>query len=133
MALVFGLIVLTVSYPLQGWFSQSAELNQLEADTEVLAAEVSDLEDELDRWSDPAYIRTQARERLNVVSPGEVGALVVGELPTDSQAAPLGVVVPGSTEDTPWWSQVWAGVEEAGREPGSAPAVPDEVVGVPTP
>ena len=40
---------------------------------------MDELNDEVARWEDPAYIETQARERLYYVLPGDVSYLVVGD------------------------------------------------------
>ncbi len=67
------------------------------------------------RWDRPDYVRTQARERLGWVVPGETGYKVV-----DANGKPLG----GGAEitaDTPepqkpqdaWWAKLWGSVEAA--------------------
>jgi cell division protein FtsB len=52
-----------------------AELEQTVAETEE---SVDELTGDVARWSDPAYIESQARERLFYVYPGDVSYLVVG-------------------------------------------------------
>lgn len=53
---------------------QIAALEQAVADQR---AEVGQLQEQLDRWSDPAYVVTQARERLLFAYPGESSYLVI--------------------------------------------------------
>ncbi len=45
---------------------------------ELQQQELEDLTAELDRWRDPAYIRSVARERLFYAMPGEVSYLLIG-------------------------------------------------------
>jgi cell division protein FtsB len=131
LALVLGILVLSYAFPLRAWLTQSGEIDDLRSASEELDAEVGALQDELSRWDDPAYVRSQARERLNVVPRGDVGALVIGEVPEAEPERPAGVIVPGTTsESMPWWSLVWDGLEEAGRPSGAAVGVPDETIGV---
>ena len=42
-------------------------------------ADVDELEAEIARWDDPAYIEAQARDRLYYVFPGDRSYLVVGD------------------------------------------------------
>jgi cell division protein FtsB len=53
---------------------QIAALEQAVAEQE---AEVGQLQQQLDRWADPAYVVTQARERLLFAYPGESSYLVI--------------------------------------------------------
>ena len=54
---------------------------------ETLAANnqaVIDMQAEKDRWSDPVYIRAQARDRLYYVMPGEISYLVMDAQSVDA-------------------------------------------------
>lgn len=48
-----------------------AELNSLKREQAALEEEMEDLENEIARWDDEAYVTAQARERLGFVFPGE--------------------------------------------------------------
>ena len=80
---------------------------------------------ELARWADPAYVRTQARERLGWVVPGETGYRVV-----DGDGNPLGGGAEIGSSRTmisepqdAWWAKLWGSVEAADKP---APAKPKE-------
>ena len=69
------------------------------------------------RWDDPDYVRTQARERLGWVVPGETGYRVV-----DADGKPLGggseITAGTSRRDrrrSAWWSKLWGSVEAADK------------------
>lgn len=79
---VFALVVVLVfsfAGALRVWLMQSQELAVANTQIEQRTAEIAELEGELKRWDDPAYVRAQARSRLGWVMPGEVGYRVIGE------------------------------------------------------
>ncbi len=113
--------------------AQIAETRQQIADTK---ATIADQQDELARWEDPEFVRSQARVRLGWVMPGEVGYRVIG---------PDGKPLDGSesAEDAadisqgPWFERMWRSVEVA-DEPAPAPSGassrdPDVVIGTEAP
>jgi len=83
MVIMLSLVVLGawVLVPTLGtYIDQRQKIAALEASVQVSADEIAALEQEQDRWDDPAYITTQARERLYYVKPGEVVYLVDNDL-----------------------------------------------------
>lgn len=50
---------------------------EMEQSIQTAKDAVVDMQAERDRWQDPAYIRSQARDRLYYVLPGEVSYLVM--------------------------------------------------------
>ncbi|WP_345751028.1 FtsB family cell division protein [Microbacterium rhizophilus] len=82
-AIMLGLVVLAVAVlapTVATYVEQRQKIAALEEAVQVTHAEIADLERERDRWKDPAYITTQARERLYYVKPGEVRFLVIDDL-----------------------------------------------------
>lgn len=78
---VIAVIVLgsfMVSQDVQTYLNQRREIVEMELSIELARDDVSDMEAERDRWQDPVYIRSQARDRLYYVLPGEVSYLVMG-------------------------------------------------------
>ena len=127
--LVLVLAVLMVSYAssLRAYLQQRAHINDLKASIAQHEADIDALEAEKARWDDPAFVRTQARQRLGYVMPGEKSYLVLGEdgkplQPASSLQDPSTVI---TTTPKPWWSDGWASVELAGNPPkptGKPPA-----------
>ena len=62
------------------YIDQRQKITAMQESVRVSQAEIDALERELDRWDDPAYITTQARERLYYVKPGAVVYLVDNDL-----------------------------------------------------
>jgi cell division protein FtsB len=118
-ALVVVLLILTISYAtsLRIYFSQAHEISATKAEIAERQQRIHDLQGELARWDDEAYVRTQARERLGWVVPGETGYTVV-----DADGKPLGggahITAENSPEQQPedtWWARLWGSVEAADR------------------
>ena len=134
MVIMLGLVVLAafVLVPTIGtYLDQRQQIAALEAAVQLSKDEVADLKAQRDRWTDPAYITTQARERLYYVKPGEVVYLVDDDLPPElaPQEQP---VVSDELEQThtDWMSQLVRSVTSAGL---AKTVKPDVTVGVPDP
>src|SRR5690349_21032701 len=70
---VLVILALLIAPYVRPWLAQRSQLAQGRADVVQLQDEVAQLQAERDRWNDPAYIREQARARLGMLNPGEVG------------------------------------------------------------
>jgi cell division protein FtsB len=126
-ALVVVLLVLTISYAssLRIYFAQSHEIASTRAEISERQQRISDLQDELGRWGDADHVRTEARQRLGWVVPGETAYQVV-----DADGNPLGggAEIESSTPTTgepqdAWWAELWGSVQAADKP---APAKPKE-------
>jgi cell division protein FtsB len=69
--------VLTLAPRVQEWFVLRQQVAQAQADVAKARAYVKNMQTEVKRWEDPVYIRSQARDRLYYVMPGEVSYLVM--------------------------------------------------------
>jgi hypothetical protein len=74
---VAALVVLAPN--LKTFVEQRQQIAALEQSVALAQADVDDLTAEIDRWSDPAYIEAQARDRLYYVYPGDITFLVIGD------------------------------------------------------
>ncbi|ROP44021.1 cell division protein FtsB [Pseudokineococcus lusitanus] len=104
---------------LHATITQRAEVAAARAELAETRAEVAELDLELQRWEDPAFVRQQARERLNLVQPGDEPYKVTGTSPSqqveaDPRAAAAASVREGET-DRPWFGDLWESVGAAGR------------------
>ena len=77
-SVVFFLIALTVAPPMQRYFSQRAQISAVEAQIDASKERLHNAGAELARRRDPAYVKSQARDRLHFVLPGERQYIVVG-------------------------------------------------------
>lgn len=62
------------------YLSQKQKIAAVQASVQVTKEQIAALQLERERWNDPAYISTQARERLYYVKPGSVPFLVDNDL-----------------------------------------------------
>jgi hypothetical protein len=113
---VVGLLAVSYAFPLRAWLDQRSELAAAESERTALQREVDGLTDAVAAWDDPAYVRAQARERLNFVLPGEVGLVVLGtEANPAEPVESTGAVVPEVAQDQPWWTGLVAAFYEVGN------------------
>ena len=95
---------------------------------------VDTLNSEVARWSDPAYIEAEARDRLLYVYPGEISYLVIegDNAPTTADGAPISDTI--QTTQVDWMKSMLSSVFTAGLSdaaPGEliAPPVSDPATG----
>jgi Septum formation initiator len=140
------LVALTASYAgtLRNWIDQRQQLSALRQENQQRTAEVADLQNQIKRWNDPAYVESQARSRFGWVMPGQVGYVVIDDTGRPVTAQPSGKAKAGKDE-TPWWTQLKGSIDQADRStsttPGTAPGkeptptpTPEKTIGAtPTP
>jgi len=73
--IVLGTFV--ISQDVQIYLDQRRQIVEMEQSIALAEEAVSEMQAERDRWQDPVYIRSQARDRLYYVLPGEVSYLVM--------------------------------------------------------
>ena len=66
-----------ISSDVQDFLNQRRQIAEMEVSIQQAEQDVEDMQAERDRWQDPVYIRSQARDRLYYVLPGEVSYLVM--------------------------------------------------------
>ena len=79
--IMLGLVILAVivlAPNLRILIEQQQQIASLKNDLATTQASVDTLTKDVARWSDPAYVESQARERLFYVFPGDISYLVVG-------------------------------------------------------
>ncbi len=84
---VFGFFAVMLVPTANYYRTQMAEISELRASISSMEAQRDDLKAEIARWDDPLYIKQQARERINLVMPGEKLYMVVGQKPEDQSAS----------------------------------------------
>lgn len=79
--LVAGVVILSPSLRILA--EQQQEIAELREGLAQSQQEVFDLVEQRDRWQDPTFVETQARERLMFVYPGDITYLVIDDLGGD--------------------------------------------------
>lgn len=126
-ALAVVFLVLTISFAssLRVYFSQTQEIASTRQEISDHQRRIADLNTELARWNDPAYVQTRARVRLGWVMPGETGYRVVDERDRLANAGPR-IGLQQTTAHDAWWEKLWGSVETADR-PAPAKTEPTKV------
>ncbi|WP_432548702.1 FtsB family cell division protein, partial [Kineococcus sp. SYSU DK004] len=117
----------------QKWLEQRSEIGRLEATIGQQQEDLAAMRAEQARWADDAYVRTQARARLQYVVPGETPYVVDSQRETDAvPPAEAAASVPRSS--AAWYENIWDSLRVAGvSDPSSAPDAPSlEPVPAPT-
>lgn len=122
---VLLLVVATAMSPfVRALVAQQSRIAALETDVGEREQRVADLESELARWDDPAFVVAQARQRFTYVMPGEVGYVVLDDpattSPTEDPSGAAAQQVSGS--DSSWFGSLWSSVQLAGEAPDDAVA-----------
>ena len=111
-AIIF-LFTLTIAPPVKNYFTQRAQINSLKSQVATDRTALEAARAELDLWRDPNYIKSQARERLHFVMPGERQYIVTGTDIDKSQPQTTNVVSQ-LPEGAPWYTRLIASVTESG-------------------
>jgi len=109
---ILAVVVLAPSLKLL--VEQQQEMAALEVEVGEQRDSVNNLEDEVARWSDPAYIEAEARDRLLYVYPGEYSYLVIDGTTTATTAdgAPISDSI--QTTQVDWINSMLGSVLTAG-------------------
>lgn len=125
LAIVVCALALTLAVPMRTYFTQRAEAAQLAQQRKDLESDLQRLRDRRAQQQDPAYIRSEARDRLRLVLPGETPYIV--QVPGMEAAAPP-TAVTRSREPDPWYTELWRSISEPQPAPAAdktaAPAPP---------
>lgn len=99
------------------FFEKRAEIAALQADISDKRAQQDELRRQVSRWQDPNYVKQQARDRINMVMPGETGYWVFGsDLPAGSSSGAAGA---GSAQDPavlPWVDSLWDSIRRSATD-----------------
>lgn len=115
-AAIFFALALFLAPPIKNYFTQRAQISALESQ---LASDYSALEEarkELMLWQDPNFIKSQARERLHFVMPGERQYIVTGGDESEDSNNNGISVVENLPEGQPWYTRMIASITEAGKQ-----------------
>lgn len=127
MAVLLLVVATAISPFVRALVAQQSRIAALEAEVAEREQRVSDLDTELARWDDPAFVVAQARQRFTYVMPGEVGYVVLDDPATaDADQDPTGAAAQEvSNAVGSWFGALWTSVQVAAEAPddvGGEPA-----------
>lgn len=110
---VFFILALAIAPPVKHYFSQRAQISALNVQLSLDYKALDAARKELLQWQNPEYVKSQARERLHFVLPGERQYIVTqDENPTDSTS--VAKVASKLADGQPWYSRLVASIRETG-------------------
>jgi cell division protein FtsB len=114
-AAIFFALALFLAPPIKNYFTQRAQISALQSQLSSDRAALEAAKKELLLWQDPEYIKSQARERLHFVMPGERQYIVTGGDESQDPNANAVDVVENLPEGQPWYTRMIASITEAGK------------------
>ncbi|MFF2030262.1 septum formation initiator family protein [Arthrobacter sp. NPDC058192] len=99
------------------FLDKRAEIAGLQADIAAKEAKQEDLKRQVSRWQDPNYVKQQARDRINMVMPGETGYWVFGsDIPAARSSGTAGAAAAQDPANVPWVDALWESVRRSATD-----------------
>ncbi len=114
-AVIFFILALAIAPPVKHYFTQRAQISSLKSQLSADNTALAKARDELSLWQDPEYIKSQARERLHFVLPGERQYIVIDDSTTNTQPGTT-KIASALTDGQPWYARLIASISESGDQ-----------------
>ena len=111
---IFFILALTIAPPVKHYFTQRAQISALKAQLSADNSALQKAREELTLWQDPEYIKSQARERLHFVLPGE-RQYIVTEGENEAGQNSTTKIASSLADGQPWYSRLIASISETGN------------------
>jgi cell division protein FtsB len=110
LAVVVCAIALSLAYPVREYVAQRRQIDQLDAQQQVIVTRLKSLEALQRQLSGTAYIERQARDKLHMCLPTQTCYVII------AGATPAGKAAPAHQEAaSPWYQRLWSSVQQADR------------------
>lgn len=111
LATILFVMALTIAPPIKHYFTQRAQISALKSQVASNNQALEQARKELLMWRDPEFIKSQARERLHFVLPGERQYIVTDSAGQYTQES--GTTVASKIPDgQPWYARMIASITE---------------------
>jgi cell division protein FtsL len=110
LAVVLCAVTLSLAYPVREYIAQRRQIDQLEAQHQVLARQLKSLQTQQRELGTPAYIEQLAEDRLHMCLPSRTCYVVIGGSKHSGKAAQ-------ASSGAPWYERLWSSVLQADRGP----------------
>ena len=111
---IFFILALTIAPPVKHYFTQRAQISALKAQLSADNSALQKAREELTLWQDPEYVKSQARERLHFVLPGE-RQYIVTEGENEATQNSTTKIASSLADGQPWYSRLIASISETGN------------------
>ncbi len=117
LAVVMIAITIMLAPTVKIFIDKRAEIAALEADIADKRFAQDDLKRQVSRWQDPNYVKQQARDRINMVMPGETGYWVFGsDMPAGAAASDPGAAAVQDPANVPWVDSLWESIRRSATD-----------------
>jgi len=107
LALTVCALVVALAYPTRQYLAQRSQIADQRRQVQQAQQQVEQLREQKARWSDPDFVKAQARAQLHYVMPEESGYIMLDRHGFgDDQSSDAGA-------NRPWYDNVWDGVNSA--------------------
>jgi cell division protein FtsB len=114
LSVIFFILALTIAPPVKHYFTQRAQISALKSQLSADNTALQKAREELTLWQDPEYVKSQARERLHFVLPGERQYIVI-EGENDLTQNSSTKIASSLADGQPWYSRLIASISETGN------------------
>jgi cell division protein FtsB len=99
------------------FLDKRAEIAALQADIAAKQTKQDDHKRQVSRWQDPNFVKQQARDRINMVMPGETGYWVFGsDLPAAQSSGAAGATSAQDPANLPWVDSLWESIRRSATD-----------------
>lgn len=117
LALVMVAITILLAPTVKIFLEKRSEIAGLEADISAKQAQQTDLKRQISRWQDPNFVKQQARDRINMVMPGETGYWVFGsDMPATTPGTGAAAGTAGDPANLPWVDSLWESIRRSATD-----------------
>jgi cell division protein FtsB len=111
---ILFLFALAIAPPVKHYFTQRAQISALKSQLSADNSALQKAREELLLWKDPEFIKSQARERLHFVLPGERQYIVVDGSTTENETGST-EIASALTDGQTWYARLIASISESGN------------------
>ncbi|MFF2318926.1 septum formation initiator family protein [Arthrobacter sp. NPDC058097] len=117
LAVVMVAITIMLAPTVKIFIDKRAEIAALESDIADSKADQDNLKRQVSRWQDPNYVKQQARDRINMVMPGETGYWVFGsDVPAGATGSQPSAAETQDPADVPWVDSLWESIRRSATD-----------------
>ncbi|MDQ0863950.1 septum formation initiator family protein [Arthrobacter globiformis] len=117
LAVVMVAITIMLAPTVKIFIDKRAEIAALESDIADSKSSQDNLKRQVSRWQDPNYVKQQARDRINMVMPGETGYWVFGsDLPAGASGSQPSAAETQDPADVPWVDSLWESIRRSATD-----------------
>ncbi|MFC9351225.1 septum formation initiator family protein [Arthrobacter sp. NPDC057013] len=117
LAVVMVAITIMLAPTVKIFIDKRAEIAALQSDIADSKADQDNLKRQVSRWQDPNYVKQQARDRINMVMPGETGYWVFGsDVPAGAAGSQPSAAETQDPADVPWVDSLWKSIRRSATD-----------------